>query len=136
MLEAHYIPHNHVLKVWGEVEPLISKALKYNYADVTSADALNLILNQGFKLWIGADGNEIQSALLAEFVQYPRKKAMRIVTWATKSGQDYESWMELFDKIEDFAKHNGCSLIEAWARKGLAKKLNWEHSYSVVSKNI
>tara|TARA_R100000458_G_scaffold55783_1_gene60077 strand:+ start:183 stop:593 length:411 start_codon:yes stop_codon:yes gene_type:complete len=136
MIEAHYIPHDYVLKIWGEVEPLIDKALKHNHGELTSYDALQLLLDKKLDLWVGSDGNEILSALLAEFIYYPRKKAMRIVTWSTKSGHDYTHWMELFDKIEHFAKHNECSLIEAWTRKGLAKKLNWEHSYSVVSKNI
>ena len=26
--------------------------------------------------------------------------------------------------------------VEAWTRKGLAKKLDWDHEYSVITKDI
>ena len=39
-------------------------------------------------------------------------------------------------KIAYFARNAECSHLEAWARKGLTRKLNWEHEYSVISKQI
>ena len=136
MNEFHYIPHDYVLNIWGEVEPLVNKALKHNDDELTSDDVLQNLLDRSSVLWVGVQGKEILMAVVAEFVVFPRKKALRILTWATKSGYDYELWMKEFPKIEHFAKVNGCSFIEAWTRKGLAKKLNWEFSYSVVRKQI
>ena len=135
-MEAYLVPPSDVTKLWGKVEPLISKALKHNHGELVSSDVLKLLLQKKQILWIGFEDNDIHSALIGEFVTYPRKKAFRIVTWSTKSGYHYEEWMKLFDKIENFARLNGCSLMEAWARKGLAKKLNWNHSYSIVSKQL
>ncbi len=135
-MEAYLVPPSDVTKLWGKVEPLITKALKHNHGELISSDILKLLLQRRQLLWIGFEDNDINSALIGEFITYPRKKAFRIITWSTKSGYHYEEWMKLFDKIEDFARVNGCSLMEAWTRKGLAKKLNWNHSYSIVSKQL
>tara|TARA_R100001082_G_scaffold1075_1_gene908 strand:- start:1476 stop:1883 length:408 start_codon:yes stop_codon:yes gene_type:complete len=135
-VEAYLVPPSDVTKLWGKVEPLITKALKHNHGELISSDILKLLLQRRQLLWIGFEDNDINSALIGEFITYPRKKAFRIITWSTKSGYHYEEWMKLFDKIEDFARVNGCSLMEAWTRKGLAKKLNWNHSYSIVSKQL
>ena len=135
-MEAYLVPPSDVTKLWGKVEPLITKALKHNHGELISSDILKLLLQRRQLLWIGFEDNDINSALIGEFITYPRKKAFRIITWSTKSGYHYEEWMKLFDKIEDFARVNGCSLMEAWTRKGLAKNLNWNHSYSIVSKQL
>jgi len=135
-MEAYLVPPSDVLKVWGKVEPLITKALKHNHGELVSSDILELLLQKRQLLWVGFEDNDIHSALVGEFITYPRKKAFRIITWSTKSGYHYEEWMELFNKIENFARLNGCSVMEAWTRKGLAKKLNWNHSYSVVVKQL
>lgn len=134
--QAQLVNPNEVPYIWVAIKPLIEKALVHANGEMLSSDILKLLLENKEHLFIGYDNEEIQSALVGEIIHYPQKKVFRIITWSTKSGHDYTHWMELFDKIEHFAKHNECSLIEAWTRKGLAKKLNWEHSYSVVSKNI
>tara|TARA_R100000152_G_C6718977_1_gene145273 strand:+ start:143 stop:553 length:411 start_codon:yes stop_codon:yes gene_type:complete len=136
MNELQYVPHNYVLKVWGKVEPLVTKALKHNDGEMFSNDVLKSLLEKEYILWVGVQGKEILMAVVAEMVEYPRKKALNIITWGTKSGYDYELWMKEFYKIEHFAKVNGCSFIEAGTRKGLAKKLNWEYCCSVVRKHI
>ena len=135
-MEAYLVPPSDVSKLWGKVEPLITKALKHNHGELVSSDILELLLQKRQLLWVGFEDNDIHSALVGEFITYPRKKAFRIITWSTKSGYHYEEWMELFNKIENFARLNGCSVMEAWTRKGLAKKLNWNHSYSVVVKQL
>ena len=135
-MEAYLVPPSDVTKLWGKVEPLITKALKHNHGELISSDILELLLQRRQLLWIGFEDNDIHSALVGEFITYPRKKAFRVITWSTKSGYHYEEWMELFNKIENFARLNGCSVMEAWTRKGLAKKLNWNHSYSVVVKQL
>lgn len=136
MTEIRYVPHNYVLKIWGEVEPIITKALKRNDGELLSDDVLKALLKKENILWVGVQDNKILMALVLEMIEYPRKKALNILTWGTKSGYDYELWIKEFYKVEHFAKINGCSFIEARTRKGLAKKLNWEFCYSVIRKHI
>ncbi len=122
--------------IWHDVKPLLDKALKHANGELESSDVLKLLLEDDQHLFIGKINGEIQSALIGEFIYYPRKKAFRIITWSTKSGHDYKLWMPLFNIIENYAKEMGCDLIEAWTRKGLAKKLKWDNEYSIVTKHI
>ena len=136
MKEARLIRPADVFPIWDEVEPLITKALVKSDEAFSSLDYLDLIMRGVCTLWIGLENNEIKSALVCEATQLPRAKILQIHIWSTKSGHDYEPWMELFDSIEDYGRENGCSIIEVTVRKGLAKKLNWKHTYSVLTKRI
>ena len=124
--------------IWHEVRPLIEKALEYNYlGSMTSADALRLVLNHRQQLWLGVENpDNVFLALLTEIVPYPRHSVLRIITFATKTGHDMDSWYHYLSHIEDFGRANKCTALEAWTRKGLAEKLNWEHEYAVITKNI
>ena len=122
--------------VWHEVKPLVDKVLDRADGEMISSDYIEPLLSGECTLWIGLDDDEIKSALICEVMVYPRKKALHIHVWATKSGQDFAPWMEYWDDIEDFGRSNGCTMIEAKARKGLAKKLNWNDKYSFVTKHI
>ena len=124
--------------IWHEVRPLIEKALAYDYlGSMTSTDALRLILNQRQQLWIGVEKpDDVFLALLTEIVPYPRRTVLRIITFATQTGHDMDGWYHYLSHIEDFGRLNKCDALEAWTRKGLAEKLNWENEYAVITKDI
>ena len=134
--QAQLVQPNEIPYIWIEVKPLIEKALTYANGEMLPEDVLSLLLQDKEHLFIGYTNDEIQSALVGEIITYPQKKAFRIITWSTKSGHDYKAWIDLFDTIEYFAKSEGCDSIEAWTRKGLARKLKWDNEYSVITKNI
>ncbi len=125
-----------VPQVWDRVKPLIDKALVHTLGEQTSHDILIKLVKKENILFIGIEAQEIMSALVGEVQIYPQKRVFHITTWANKTGHDYEQWMQHWDVIEDFARHQGCTLISAWTRKGLAKKLKWTHEYSVVTKDL
>ena len=128
--------------MWHQVKPLIDKALIHSNGELSSDDVLELLLSQRQHLVIGYDNpkegsyKEVLMATVTEVIQYPRKKVLRIIAWATKSGHDGEEWYNLFDTIEYIGKKSGCDYIEAWTRKGMAKKLKWDHEYSVITKQL
>tara|TARA_R100000781_G_scaffold90185_3_gene55691 strand:- start:133 stop:555 length:423 start_codon:yes stop_codon:yes gene_type:complete len=122
--------------VWVYAKPLIEKALAHAEDYILVEDVLSLLLSKQEHLFIGKEDGEINSALVAEIITYPRKKALRIITWSTNSGRDLEQWIDLLDTIEEFAISNNCSSLEAWTRKGLARKLKWDNEYSIITKQI
>ena len=125
-----------VQDVWHKARPLIEKALAYDYlGNMTSTDALRLILNERQQLWIGVD-TDIFLAILTEVVHYPKNKVLRIIAFSTDTGHDMNAWYHHLNVLEEFALVCGCTGLEAWARKGLAEKLKWEHKYAVISKPI
>ena len=122
--------------IWDVVKPLIDKALHHSAGEMDSSDVLNLI-NKGTEvLWVGIKDEKIFCAGTTEFIHYPKKKVLRIITFATEPGYYYKLWGDFINTLERFCKQNKCNSIEAWARKGLAKKLKWDNEYSVITKNI
>lgn len=125
-----------VQDVWPQARPLIEKALAHDYlGSMTSTDALRLILNERQQLWIGID-TDIFLAILTEIVHYPQSKVLRIIAFSTVTGHDMDVWYHHINVLEEFASACECTALEAWARKGLAEKLKWEHKYAVISKPV
>ncbi len=132
LIEPRDLPY-----MWPEAAEIINKGLAHSNGEV-NADSFFLPIYTGRQyLWVGYDTDaeeaEIEAVLIGEIIKYPLKTSLFILVWATKSGHDYEPWMNLWDSITNFAKINGCDYVEAKVRKGLAKKLKWTDKHSHVT---
>jgi len=129
---------DNVPSVWNDVKPLIDKVLTLDhFSSMTSTDALRMILNKRQQLWVGVENDSIFTAVVTELIFYPRNKALRVITWSTVTGYGYDNWITLIvDTLKQFGNDNECSVLEAWCREGLAKKLNWEQQAIVVTTPI
>lgn len=131
LVKPEFVP-----EIWFTVGPLIDQALSHTIGELHSSDILKMILNEKEFLWVGIEDDEIKSALVAEIVNYPKKRILRVITWTVDEESDFKTWIKYLYLIEDFARTAECSHLEAWARKGLTRKLDWDHEYSVISKLI
>ena len=136
-MQALLVPPTEIPSIWHEVKPLMKKALN-GEEEIIPDDLLEPLLNAKVFMWIAVDGDQIETVLLCEIVDYPRKKSCYIHVLATKSGYRFEELTSLFDNhIINFAKINGCDFIEAKVRKGLAKKLtHWNDKHSLITLTI
>ena len=122
--------------VWDEVVPLIEAALKYSEGEVIPEDLVQPIKTGKMQLWVAMSGGVI-AAMITEIVVYPRKRVLRVITIAGKDGRGMSRWYGFLPLVEGFALSNNCSSLEAWTRKGMAKKLtDWEHKYMVITKDL
>ena len=122
--------------VWDEVVPLIESALKYLEGEVIPEDLVQPIKTGKMQLWVALSGGVI-AAMITEIVVYPRKRVLRVITIAGKDGRGMSKWYGFLPLVEGFALSNNCSSLEAWTRKGMAKKLkDWEHKYMVITKDL
>ena len=122
--------------VWDEVVPLIEAALKYSEGEVIPEDLVQPIKTGKMQLWVAMSGGVI-AAMITEIITYPRKRVLRVITIAGKDGRGMSKWYGFLPLIEGFALSNNCSSLEAWTRKGMAKKLkDWEHKYMVITKDL
>ena len=121
--------------LWFGARPLIQKALNHAEGALSTTDVLRMILNGQMHLWVGFQNNQIFTAIVTEFINYPRHKICRIITTATETGHDLDEWYPtMLEHVGEFALSEGCVALEAWCRKGLARKLDWDHEHSVVYK--
>ena len=123
-----------VASIWEEVYPLIDKAQVYAAGELDTQDFFAMIENGDMQLWIAEDDGDIFAMMLTEFVQYPRKKVMRIVSIG---GEGMNRWMKYFPALEAAALSVGCTGFEIFGRKGWLRVLkDWKCSYHVLTKDI
>jgi hypothetical protein len=123
--------------VWDEVVPLIEAALKYSEGEVIPEDLVKPIKIGKMQLWVAMFKGSVIAAMITEIVMYPRKRTLRVITIAGKDGHGMSKWYGFLPMVEGFALSNNCSSLEAWTRKGMARKLtDWEHKYMVITKDL
>ena len=120
--------------VWDDVAPLIGKALQHAEGELVPDDIKKHLDKGDLRLWVALEGKETIAAMVTEVIQYPRKKIVRVITLA---GKNMDMWYDFLPMIEGYAIRNGCSSLEAWSRKGMARKLkDWKHSYDIITKDL
>lgn len=100
---------------WAKAKPILEPAI-VETKGTHSVDDVCLMVGLGhFTLWVWE-----KSALLTEFVQYPRMKVLNCFA----GGGDFEELVAKRDaELVPFAQKNGCSRIVGAGRKGWEKKL-------------
>lgn len=132
----YLVPPKDIPYVWSEVKPLLDKSLSQQQNELSSKDILKDIMDGDLVLWVGVADKKLFCSGVTEFFHHGQKKSLNIVAFASVSGHDYELWKDFIYILEDFGAQYGCTFIEATVRKGLAKKLKWDHEYSVITKPI
>ncbi len=123
--------------IWHTVRPLIEKTLVHAEGEMNSSDSLRMILNQDQQLWLGVEDDKVFLALITEIIRYPQKNTLRIINFSTQTEEDMDTWYEqAVNILTEFGLKVDCTNLEAWCRKGFARKLDWEHEYVVISKPI
>ena len=109
----------------------------HSEGELAPEDFYEAITNGDMQLWTAIKDNEIMASMVTQIVPYPRKRVLRIITIAAKDGHGMEKWYDFLPMVEGFALNNGCSSLEAWTRKGMARKLkDWKHTYMVITKEL
>ena len=126
------VPREDINYVWQQVEPLIIRALDDSY---TARDVLDGIIRNKFQLFISWENDKVESAVVTEVADYPRKRILRYVL---AGGDNLDNWLEpIQNKIEEFATNNYCQAIEVAGRKGWLRKLKgFEQKIYIMSKQL
>jgi hypothetical protein len=120
--------------VWGDVVPLIEKALLHAEGELMPEDIKKHLDSADLRLWVALKDRNVIASMVTEIIQYPRKKIVRIITLA---GKDMSLWYDFLPMLEGYAIRHGCSSLEAWTRKGMTRKLkDWKHSYDIITKDL
>ena len=123
--------------IWDECSPLIDLALKHSEGELISNDLLPFLKNGEQQLWVAMEDDQVIASMITEVISYPRKRILRVITIAGKDGHGIDKWYTFLPMVEGFALKAGCTSLEAWTRKGMARKLkDWKHSYMVITKDL
>ena len=81
------VPKEDVIYIWDQIESYITKALDDSYI---SRDVLDGIITNKFQLFISWNNKEVESAIVTEVADYPRKRVLRYVL---AGGKNLENWL-------------------------------------------
>lgn len=123
--------------IWPYVKAYIEKPLEHSWGELSAEVIKTRLRNKEMQLWVGYyQSGEIVAAMTTEIVNYPRKKACRIVTLG---GYGMDEWSAHINMIEEWAKSNGCDFMESFCREGFTRKMKnygYDKRYSVLGKAI
>ena len=134
-LKPHLLYPDDVPYVWEDVAPMLAKAAVHSEGELEPEDFLEPLSTGEMQLWVAyEDDDHINAAMVTQFIQYPQKKILRIISLA---GEDFKKIKNFQAMIEGFAIKHGCTAIELWGRKGWKKLLpDWKDAYTVYTKEL
>lgn len=95
---------------------------------------IELIARGEFQLWVIGD-EHIRGVVLTELFFAPSGKKVASIRAAT--GDAAEGWLHLLPELEQWAKSEGCHVVEAIARKGWARRLtDYKLTHVVLEKEL
>ena len=138
MVKIIPVPPQEVPAVFPNVKHLLEKALSYSNGEWTIDDVYHNLLKLKTILWVTTDEEyNIHSALIAEVVQYPRKKIIRILL---AGGKELDEWKkETTDAMVLWCKNIGANGLEVIGRKGWERALGkqgFKYAHTVLLKEI
>jgi len=141
-MELVRIPIQELEKVWGVVEKDIKNALAYS-SQLTDSDFVYDLLKEGkFQLWILWDRkqklttNKYFGVVVTELI---KRKFGKVCHIYIMTGRQRHKWQHLISEVENFAKEEGCKMMELIARPGWQKVLNlfdYKRTHVVLEKEI
>jgi hypothetical protein len=141
-MELVQIPIQELEKVWGIVEKDIKSALAYS-GQLTDSDFVFDTLKEGkFQLWVLWDKKQSKAVdkyfgvVVTEII---KRKFGKVCHIYIMTGKQRTKWQHLITKVEDFAKQEGCKMMELIARPGWQRVLNafdYKRTHVVLEKKI
>ena len=122
------VPPKDLHIIWNEVEPEIKKALDDCY---TAQDILDGLIQKRFQLFISWE-DKVESAVITEIAQYPRK---RILRYFLAGGKNLDNWLEPIQKEIEHSVSSGNFIGMAKFSKNIRKKLFCEID-ELIKKNV
>jgi len=119
------------IKTW------LTGAVARGHGEMEVSDYIDWLKSGKFQGWAITDGHYWIGFCITEIVEYPRITVCRIVSLA---GLDMFSWKDLLhERMQQFAKEQGCKRIETVARPGFFRALRHlgvKVMYWVISQEV
>ena len=136
------IPIEELDKVWSMVEKDIKSALAYS-GQLTDSDFVYETAKQGkFQVWVIWDKdekittNKFYGVVVTEIIKRKHGKVCHVYF---VTGRQMSKWQHLISRVEEFAKDEGCKMMELIARPGWQKVYNnhgYKRTHVVLEKQI
>ena len=141
-MELVRIPIIELDKVWSLVEKDIKSALTYSGQLTDSDYVFETAKEDKFQVWVIWDKKEKQTSdkyfgvVVTEIIKRKHGKVCHVYI---VTGRQMSKWQHLISRVEEFAKDEGCKMMELIARPGWQKVYNnhgYKKTHIVLEKQI
>ena len=132
------VPSGSIEPLWADVKPMLEKGISHGDGELDIEDIHKFLLSRAMQLWVlyDYDNENIVMAGVTEIINYPKYKVCRAVALG---GNNLDDWVEHIKGIEVWADSMGCDKVEAYGRRGLAKKMEkagYSNKYVLIRKDL
>ena len=133
------IPTDKIKDVENFVSDSIEKALKFSGNHYNLDDVLKQLYEGKAQLWIlwnDKRKTKYQGCIVSKILERPNTKSLNLFI---VTGQDRKLWQDKINILEDYAKEQGCSHLETYARPGwsrILKKHNYKTTHYLLEKKL
>lgn len=115
------IPRLDVPKVLRLVMPQVQSVVERSHGALSVEGVIGAWASGKWQMWVIDTPDAIKAVMATEIhIQNSGRKACSI---HFLTGDDSTTWLHLVDELEDFARAQGCGVLDGLMRKGWAKKL-------------
>jgi hypothetical protein len=118
-MQVSLVPPELAEGLWPRIFPHLSRAAEYTYGRYEPEDIFDAVVSGEVHLWVVLDDEDIIGVTVTRLWQYPRKKCLDLVFLAGNGGFSWKD--EMLSVLQSWARDNGCDVIEASGRTGLAR---------------
>ncbi len=124
-----------VPRVWRFVEAGVIEVCAQMDGTWTNRDVLKAVLDKTLQLWVLHQGGDYVGFVITQIIAYPQTKACLIFM---VNGKDRKKWLHFEDYLGEWAKAQGCTILESYARKGWLKVMGeqWKVTSTLVRKEL
>ena len=139
MTEPVVIPTENINEVFPMCKDSIDKALKYSGNHFNVEDIYDSLTKGEMQLWILWNVNKkqnFQGCGVTKILQRTNSKALNVFI---VTGRNRKQWQDKMTVVEDYAKQQGCTHIETYARPGWSKLLknqNYKITHYILEKKL
>ena len=127
------VPALAVIHEWPRVAALVRKALERGEGSYAEADVAMACMAGASTLWMVENGFNVTAICVTEVVNFPRRRKC-LLRYLSGSMEAIEPHIAA---IEDYARREGCQVLEGWARKGWARRMpGWTERQVILQKEL
>lgn len=122
-------------KFWHLCAPLIDKAIQSTECDFDIDDIYIQALEKRCQIWVWIENDEIIACFVTVISIFPKRKICSI---PLIGGKGLRAWRNGVDEgIGVWAKNQGCTRLEGYARKGWLRILtNWKIGSTTIRREL
>lgn len=136
-MQLMQVPVEQLAEVWPLVHKHIDDACARSRGRFSAATTFELIAAGDWQLWVVWDEGEKKhlATITTKISEFPT--GLRVGEIIICTGEQRNKWVDLISELEEWARANGASVAQVWARKGWTRVMtDYDMTHVLLEKRL